>query len=109
VDCPQPYSQSCPPRDGITVTTQGPIAAQFITDPNPPACAPGYVQIFVGHVRIIEGTVNPGGVMKGAATFSPGTYDVKVQVDGILGGCNTGAMSGWSGTLNVQTDADAPH
>jgi hypothetical protein len=107
VDCPQPYSQSCPPREGITVTTQGPISAQFVADPNPPACAPGYVQIFFGRIRGNEGTVNPGGTMRAATTLSPGTYDVKVQVDGVQGGCNTGAMSGWSGTLNVQTDGDA--
>jgi hypothetical protein len=108
VDCPQPYSQSCPPRQGITVKTDGPIAAQFIADPNPPACAPGYVQLFIGHVRVNEGTVNPGGTLRGATTVAQGTYEVKVQVDGILGGCNTGAMSGWSGTLNVQTNDDVP-
>ncbi|MDT5399655.1 MAG: hypothetical protein QOK33_2886 [Mycobacterium sp.] len=28
-------------------------------------------------------------------------------MDGVLGGCNTGSMSGWSGTLHVETDADA--
>jgi hypothetical protein len=109
VDCPQPYSQSCPPREGTAVKTEGSIAAQFTADPNPPACAPGYVQIFVGHVRVVEGTVWPGNTIKaGPFPFAPGTYDVNVQVDGILGGCNTGAMSGWSGTLDVQTDADVP-
>jgi hypothetical protein len=108
VDCPQPYSQSCPPTDGMTVTTQGPVGAQFIADPNPPACAPGYVQIHFGHFLMNEGTINPGGTLNAAADIPAGTYDVRVRVDGILGGCNTGAMSGWSGTLNVETDADAP-
>ncbi len=28
-------------------------------------------------------------------------------MDGVQGGCNTGSMSGWSGTLNVQTNKDA--
>jgi hypothetical protein len=110
VDCPKPFSQTCPPREGITVTTQGPIWAEFVADPNPPACAPGYVQIRFGHLLGNEGTVNPGDSLR-AGTFNepPGTYDVTVQVDGVLGGCNTGALSGWSGTLNVDTDADAPH
>ena len=108
VDCPQPYTQSCPPTDGITVTTQGPVGAQFTADPNPPACAPGYVQIHIGHLLMNEGTVNPGATLEAAADVPAGTYDIRVRVDGILGGCNTGAMSGWSGTLTVQTDADAP-
>jgi hypothetical protein len=110
VDCPQPYSQSCPPRDGISVTTQGPVGAEFTADGNPPACAPGYVRIYFGHLLVNEGTVEPGNTLKAATKLpSPGTYEINVQVDGVLGGCNTGAMSGWSGTLHVETDADAPH
>lgn len=103
VDCPQPYSQSCPPRDGISVTTQGPVEAEFTAD----GCAPGYVRIYFGHLLVQEGTVEPGKTIKAAASLSPGTYEINVQVDGTLGGCNTGAMSGWSGTLQVETDADA--
>jgi hypothetical protein len=33
-----------------------------------------------------------------------GPHTVEVQMAGALGGCNTGAMSGWSGTLALNTD-----
>lgn len=36
-----------------------------------------------------------------------GTYEVDVQMNGVLGGRNTGAMSGWSGTLKIETNDDA--
>jgi hypothetical protein len=38
---------------------------------------------------------------------APGSHLVEVQMDGVLGGCNTGSMSGWSGTLHVETYDDA--
>ena len=34
------------------------------------------------------------------------SHTVEVQMDGVLGGCNKGAMSGWSGTLEVPTNVD---
>ena len=33
----------------------------------------------------------------------PGTHSFDAQMAGYLGGCNTGAMSGWSGTIHVKT------
>jgi hypothetical protein len=29
------------------------------------------------------------------------------RAEGVLGGCNTGSMSGWAGTLHVETGSDA--
>jgi hypothetical protein len=37
--------------------------------------------------------------------LSPGTHSFEAQMAGALGGCNTGAMSGWSGTIHVDTGA----
>jgi hypothetical protein len=33
--------------------------------------------------------------------LSPGIYAVRVQGEGIIGGCNSGHLSGWGGTLNL--------
>jgi hypothetical protein len=47
----------------------------------------------------------PGGATKEHYMHLPlGPHTVEVQMAGTLGGCNTGAMSGWSGTLALNTD-----
>ncbi|SPM31830.1 hypothetical protein [Mycobacterium terramassiliense] len=107
VDCPQPYSQTCTPRQGIQVGGSGtPYFITFTGDPH--ACAPGEVHIFVDGAEEGHSQVQPG---QPAHFFrvphGPGNnHTVDVQMDGVLGGCNKGAMSGWSGTLEVQTDVD---
>jgi hypothetical protein len=104
VDCPQPYSQKCSPRQGITVgASSTPYYVRFTADPK--ACAPGVARVFVdnteeGHSEVQLGV--PAQFFK--IEHGPGSHTVAVQMDGVLGGCNTGAMSGWSGTLEVQTD-----
>ncbi|MDT5346893.1 MAG: hypothetical protein QOH91_180 [Mycobacterium sp.] len=107
-DCPQPYSQNCSPRQGLTVTTSGPLFVTFTADGNPPSCAAGKARIFIDGKEWGSAIVQPGGNDGGyGIPVSPGTHNVQVQMDGVLGGCNTGAMSGWSGTLHVETNQDA--
>ncbi len=109
VDCPPPFSQTCAPRDGVSVTTTEPrVIISFVADPNPPACAPGLVTFYVDGQPDRPSRVDPGQtVWLVRPNVAPGTHVIEAQMTGVLGGCNTGAMSGWSGTLNVETDADA--
>jgi hypothetical protein len=107
VDCPQPYSQACPPRDGLSVTTSGPMIIRFTADGNPPECAPGVAQIYVDGRLANRTKLEPGMSLARDYSRLPGTHQVEIQMDGVLGGCNTGAMSGWSGSLHVETDGDA--
>jgi hypothetical protein len=102
VDCPQPYSQTCAPRQGVTVYSNGPVFVTFSGDPS--ACAPGNARIFADGKQQGSAVVQPG-QSDGGYHFNvaPGVHLVEVQMDGILGGCNTGAMSGWSGNLHVET------
>jgi|GraSoiStandDraft_46_1057282.scaffolds.fasta_scaffold264288_1 hypothetical protein len=107
VDCPPPYSQACTPRQGITVGGSAtPYYVRFTGDSS--ACAPGMVHIFVDGLEKGHSQVEPG---QPAQFFNiqhgPGnSHTVDAQMGGVLGGCNTGAMSGWSGTLEVETDVD---
>lgn len=107
VDCPQPYSQTCSPKQGLSVTTAGPLYAVFTADGNPPSCAPGVAAIFFGDKMVNRTQLEPGQTLAAGRDLAPGTYQVDVQMSGVLGGCNTGSMSGWSGTLSVETDDDA--
>jgi hypothetical protein len=92
---------------GITVTTAGPLYAAFTADPNPPACAPGLASIWFDNEPIKGARLEPGQTIEAGKDMRAGTYQVGVHVSGVLGGCNTGAMSGWSGTLIVETEEDA--
>jgi hypothetical protein len=107
MDCPQPYSQTCPPRDGLSVTTSGPIIIQFTADGNPPQCAGIIAQIYVDGRLVNQTRLEPGQSLSRDNNRPPGTRQVEVQAEGVQGGCNTGAMSGWSGNLHITTDADA--
>jgi hypothetical protein len=111
VDCPQPYSQTCSPRQGLSVTTSTrEILATFTADGNPPSCAPGVVTIYIDG-RPFHGTpmrLDPGQSTSSSwAVVDPGNHQIEVQMAGVLGGCNTGSMSGWSGNLDIRTDNDA--
>jgi hypothetical protein len=108
VDCPQPFSQKCIYKKGFEVATTGPLYAKFTADGNPPSCAPGDVAIFFNDWQVSRGTLQPGETLVGSQMRDADpSVSVDVQVTGVLGGCNTGSMSGWSGTLYVATDADA--
>lgn len=108
VDCPQPFSQNCAVRQGMTVWTTGPLFVTFTANSNPPSCAPGRARIFIDGNEwgsaVVWPDENDGGYYMNVA---PGSHLVEVQMDGVLGGCNTGAMSGWTGYLHVETNADA--
>lgn len=108
VDCPQPYSQNCSPKAGMTAYTNGPLFVTYTADGNPPSCAPGMARIFIDGNEWGSAVVQPGQNDGGYyMDVAPGSHLVEVQMDGVLGGCNTGSMSGWSGTLHVETYDDA--
>ena len=106
VDCPAPYSQNCPVRHGLTVRTTGPLYVSFTGDPT--ACAAGKARVFVDGREWGGAIVQPGGNDGGYySATSAGIHNVEIQMDGVVGGCNTGSMSGWSGDLHVETNEDA--
>jgi hypothetical protein len=94
-------------RIAAVVTTTGPVYAKFTADGNPPSCAPGDAAIYFNDFQVNRATLQPGESLDASQMRRAETVAVEVQVSGVLGGCNTGPMSGWSGTLYVATDADA--
>lgn len=93
---------------GMRVATSGPIYVKFTADGNPPSCAPGDAKIILNDWIAKQQVLQPGESMdffqqRGEAA----QVYTEVRVDGVLGGCNKGAESGWSGSLHVETDVDA--
>jgi hypothetical protein len=111
VECPQPLSQDCSPRQGLTVETTGPLFVTFDADKPEPygkACAAVKARIFMDGQEWGSAIVQPGQNDGGyyIPTY-PGQHTIEVQADGVPGGCNTGSMSGWAGNLHVETGDDA--
>ena len=108
VNCPAPFSQTCTPRGGMSVDTAKDTtdaAVSFSADPNPPACAPAEVTLYAdGQPLGQPELVQPGGQTSShQVPVSPGNHLFEAQLTGAPGGCNTGSMSGWSGTIHVNT------
>jgi hypothetical protein len=108
-DCPQPFKETCPGRVGHFVTTDGPLFFEFrSTDPR--ACGPVTLYTYIDGNEWGQNVVQPGGNDGGYyADVSPGRHLIEVAADsrGVRGGCNQGIMSGWAGTLHVETNQDA--
>ena len=112
VNCPAPFSQTCTPRGGMSVVTgkdTTSAAVSFSADPNPPACAPALVTLYAdGNALGPAELVQPGGQTGShEVPVNEGTHLFEAQLTGTPGGCNTGAMSGWSGTIHVSTSQSA--
>jgi hypothetical protein len=112
VNCPQPFSQSCPATGKFAVPADGPLFVSFSGDPG--ACADINEHIYVNGVAFGPAQVGPGTTDQGyhvnksdVPGWPDGKYHIEVRADGVLGGCNTGSMSGWSGTLHVEVGDDA--
>jgi hypothetical protein len=112
VDCPKPYSQDCNAVGATAVPAEGDLFVEFRGAPG--ACADIIGHILVNGVEFASDQTGPG--RNNFATYvnasdvpqwPDNNYHVTMRADGVLGGCNTGEMSGWAGTLHVETGDDA--
>ncbi len=102
--------QLCSPAYQEAVSTTGNIFVRFTASPS--HCSNINVRISVDGVQW-EVLINlfPGqnaGIARLAnlsqpSEFSAGTHTLSLQAEGIPGGCNTGDLASWSGTLEVWT------
>jgi hypothetical protein len=86
----------------VAVPTEGALQVAFVASPD--HCSDIIAHLLVDGVeRSRSAPLAPGastGVLD-LGPVSPGTHQVGVQAEGILGGCNTGHLAAWSGTLSV--------
>ncbi|MDT5091484.1 MAG: hypothetical protein QOH60_847 [Mycobacterium sp.] len=112
VDCPQPFSQECMADGKVAVPANGDLFIEFRGDPK--ACADIIGHISVNGVEFGSGQTGPGRnnfafYVNGAdvPSWPDNQYHIAMRADGVPGGCNTGAMSGWAGILHIETGSDA--
>ena len=101
--------QVCTPAFEVPVTTNAVLQLQFTAAAS--HCSAIAVAFGVnGSYGLPSAPLNPGEStpIVDAGPVIPGTYLIAVQATGVLGGCNTGSLASWGGTLAVSTSAGPP-
>ena len=94
----------CDPTVTIPITSQG--VAQMTFTASPAHCSSIVAAIGLDGSIFTSDPLAPGGsTFVAFPPVSAGAHTVTVQATGIVGGCNTGTLASWSGTLVVTTSA----
>jgi hypothetical protein len=102
----------CAPIPTVPLPTDGVLQVEFAASTG--HCANVIAHLLVDGVeRSVSGALPPG-ESTGVQDFGPiaaGVHAVGVQAEGVVGGCNSGSIASWSGTLTLTltgiTEADA--
>jgi hypothetical protein len=106
VTCQDPNLQLCVPPAVITVWTDGALVVEF-------TASQGHCSSAIAHI-LLDGQPRFASVALAAAEgtgpqdlgpVSPGEHSVAIQVEGVLGGCNTGGVANWGGVVDVTVSA----
>lgn len=102
--CNEPQTQLCTPVPSIPFHAKysGPVLVEFTANRN--HCADMIAHIIVDGNEWGSNTVSPGQSDEGyEIPMEKGDHTIGVQAEGIEGGCNTGSVSAWGGTLHIET------
>lgn len=99
-------SQLCEPYTRFDVTTNGLLQVEYIASSQ--HCSDVQVQVFVdfGPNKVTTPflSANQSSGVLDLGAVSPGHHNLYVKATGRVGGCNTGYLGSWGGTLNVTTN-----
>jgi hypothetical protein len=98
--------QLCSPPAQVTVETLGVLKARFTAAPT--HCSSARVYISLGGVVRHTSPFLAAGQSTQMIDLGPvpaGTYTIQVQAEGTIGGCNSGHLSGWGGTLRTEVSS----
>lgn len=102
--CDQPQTQLCTPVPTVPFRAKydGPILVEFTANQN--HCADMIAHIIVDGTEWGSNKVGPGQKDGGyEIPLAAGNHTIGVQAEGVEGGCNTGSVSAWGGTLHIET------
>jgi len=105
--CEQPQTQFCTPVPSVDFTVHGErsILVEFTANQN--HCADMVAHIIFDGTEWGSNRVGPGQSDGGyEIPVTRGNHTIGVQAEGIEGGCNTGAVSAWGGTLHIESLQD---
>lgn len=107
--CTDATKQLCEPSAFVTVWTEGALTVDFTASPG--HCSPMIAHVFLDGVAKHVSDELAAGASTGRLDLgpvAPGAHVVAVQAEGVLGGCNDGGVSSWSGSivLGITTGPD---
>jgi hypothetical protein len=103
-----PIGQLCDSTFSQSVNTTSTLRVQYVASSG--HCSNVAVHIFVDGVeKAVTAFLTPGQASGffDVGPVSPGTHTVALQGEGTVGGCNTGNLQNWGGTMDVQHEAAA--
>jgi hypothetical protein len=102
--CQPATSQLCPQEPEVNFTTDsgGFVDVQFTANQN--HCSDIIVHVFVDRYPQFSARVGPGQTAQKGLGVGPGNHVLMMRAEGIEGGCNTGALSSWGGTVRIDSE-----
>jgi hypothetical protein len=103
--CTPAVGQLCSPpfATAVNLTQTGPITINFTASPH--HCSSIEVHVYLDNVLITTSAfLGPGqstGPILLAASASAGSHTIGLQAEGEVGGCNSGILASWTGTLAI--------
>ena len=95
--------QLCSPRYALTLGTRTFIHMRFVASPS--HCANVTVALFIDGVESGSALLRPDESSPAwRVTVARGTHLVELEGRGVVGGCNTGRLTGWAGTAFFALD-----
>jgi hypothetical protein len=105
--CQPATSQLCPqiPTVNFVTTNESSILVEFTGNQN--GCSDIIAHIIFDGAEWGSNRVGPGGTDGGyEIPVTRGSHTVGVQAEGIEGGCNTGVVTAWGGTVHIKSLQD---
>jgi hypothetical protein len=105
--CEPATSQLCPqiPTVAFTVLNERSIKVEFTGNRN--GCSDVIAHVFLDGQEWGSNRVGPGGSDGGyEIPVTSGRHTIGVQAEGIEGGCNTGVVTAWGGTVHIESLQD---
>jgi hypothetical protein len=104
VGCDQPPGQQkCPAVPSVTFDHEGAPGVRIDFTANSSHCSDIIANVLVDGTWVGGIVVGPGEKDGGIIVpLTEGTHTIGVQGEGLAGGCNTGRLDSWGGTLHVE-------
>jgi hypothetical protein len=104
--CQPATSQVCPQEPEVNFTAGNGTSGEFVDvqfTANQNHCSDLIVHIFNDGYPQFSGRVGPGQTVQKGLGVGPGNHVLRVRAEGIEGGCNTGVLSSWGGTVRIDS------
>src|SRR5262249_17537181 len=95
-------TELCTPIPTVALPTDGVLRAEFTASAG--HCSDAIVHLLVDGVEVFTSAPLAPGASTGVQDFGPvtaGVHTVGVQIEGVVGGCNSGSTISWAGTLSL--------